>query len=103
MNKTPYLQVVDMPRQMGGKGAPRSTGFGALGRTKMDPYSKSLGGLVVTTTPGIKSKAAVPASSEPKNTERHIIGPRSKTPMPGDHYGQIPYPGAFQSHLGNRV
>jgi hypothetical protein len=103
LNKTPYLQVVDMPRMMGGVGAPRSTVFGAIGRTKMDPYTRSLGGLIETTTPGKTPKVTVPASSEPKNTERHIIGPRSKTPMPGDHYGQVPYPGAFQSHLGARV
>lgn len=103
LNKTPYLNVVDMPRMMGGVGAPRSTVFGAIGRTKMDPYAKSLGGLVETTTPGKTPKVAVPASQEEKNTERHIIGPRSKTPMPGHHYGQIPYPGAYQSHMGTRV
>lgn len=103
LNKTPYLQVVDMPRMMGGVGAPRSTVFGAIGRTKMDPYTRSLGGLVETTTPGKTPKVTNSASSEPKNTERSIIGPRSKTPMPGAHYGQVPYPGAFQSHLGTRV
>jgi hypothetical protein len=103
LNKNPYLQVVDMPRMMGGVGAPRSTVFGVLGRTKMDPYTRSLGGLVQTTTPGVKSKAAEPASSVEQNTERNMVGPKSKTPMPGDHYGQVPYPGAFQSHLGARV
>lgn len=103
LNKTPYLNVVDMPRMMGGVGAPRSTVFGAIGRTKMDPYTKSLGGLVETTTPGKTPKVSMSASSVDTNTERHIIGARSKTPMPGQHYGQIPYPGAYQSHLGNRV
>jgi hypothetical protein len=103
LNKTPYLQVVDMPRMMGGKGAPRSTVFGALGRTKIEPYTKTLGGLVVTTTPGTGhfDKAAVEkASSVPKNTEFHIIGAASKTRVPGEHYGQVPYPGAFRSALG---
>jgi hypothetical protein len=103
LNKNPYLQVVDMPRMMGGVGAPRSTVFGAIGRTKIEPYTKTLGGLVETTTPGSHPKVAVPAASEHKNTERHIIGHASKTPMPGAHYGQIPYPGAYQSHLGARV
>lgn len=103
LNKNPYMQVVDMPRMMGGVGAPRSTVFGAIGRTKIEPYTKTLGGLVETTTPGKAPKVAVAASSEPKNTERHIIGHASKTPMPGDHYGQVPYPGAYQSHLGARV
>jgi hypothetical protein len=106
LNKTPYLQVVDFPREMKGKGAPRSTVFGAIGRTKIEPYTKTLGGLVVTTTPGTGhfDKAAVEkASSVPKNTEFHIIGAASKTKVPGDHFGQVPYPGAFRSALGARL
>jgi len=103
MNKTPYLHVVDFPRMMGGVGAPRSTVFGAIGRTKLDPYSKSLGGLVQTTTPGKSPKVSMPASHAPLNSDHHIIGAASKTKVPGQHYGQVPYPGAFRSHLGNRV
>lgn len=103
MNKLPYMHVVDKPIEMMGKGAPRSTTFGVIGMTKYDPYTRTLGGLVQTTTDVRASKVAVPASSEPKNTEFHILGPASKTKVPGQHYGQVPYPGAFRSHLGTRV
>ena len=106
LNKTPYLQVVDMPRMMGGKGAPRSTVFGAIGRTKIDPYSKSLGGLVETTTPGaghFEKDAVEKASAVHHNTEFHIIGHAAKTKVPGDHYGQVPYAGAYRSALGARL
>jgi len=103
MQKTPYLQVVDMPRMMGGKGAPRSTIFGALGRTQYDPYTRTLGGLIVTTTPGKKPKETMKASAEHHNTDHCIIGPAAKTHVPGEHYGQVPYPGAFRSHLGPRL
>lgn len=103
MNKLPYLQVVDMPRMMGGVGAPRPTVFGVLGITKDDHYTRSLGGLIETTTPGPKPKVTVAASSEPKNTERNIIGPAAKTHVNGHHFGQVPYAGAYMSHLGDRV
>ena len=101
----PYLNVVGFPREMRGTGAPRSTVFGAIGQTKQDPYQKSLGGLIHKTTVHHDKipKVSESAASVHKNTERHIIGPRSKTPMPGDHYSQVPYPGAYQSHLGVRV
>lgn len=105
LNKNPYLQVVDMPRMMGGVGAPRSTVFGAIGRTKMDPYAKSLGGLIEITTPGaahLEKRAVVSEHSAPQ-TIMHIIGPAAKTKVPGDHHGQVPYAGAFRSHLGARV
>jgi hypothetical protein len=103
MNKNPYMQVVDMPRMMGGVGAPRSTVFGAIGRTRMDPYAKSLGGLIEKTTLGNMPRVTMPASQAPLNSDHHIIGPAAKTRVPGHHYGQVPYPGVFRSHLGARV
>ena len=99
----PYLSVVDMPRKMAGKGAPRQTVFGVLGATKIEPYSKSLGGLVEETTPGKKPKVSMPASKASHNTDHHIIGAPSKTKISGEHYGQVPYPGAFMAHLGKRL
>ena len=103
MQKTPYLQVVDQRLQMGGVGAPRSTVFGVLGRTKQDPYTRSLGGLIQTTTSGSLPNPSESVSSFDRNTQFKILGPASKTKVPGEHYGQIPYPGAFRSHLGGRV
>jgi hypothetical protein len=107
MEGTPYLQVEDAKRMLG-KGAPRRTVFGPIGRTKAaDPYMRSLGGLLIETTKGGKSekpvmseKAAVRALG---NTEHHILGKASKTEVPGAHFGQVPYPGKFRSVEGSMV
>lgn len=98
-----YLKVIDMPRRMEGKGAPRQTIFGVLGRTMEDPMSKSLGGLVKESTKVDAPKVTMKASAEPKNTERHILGKASKTPIPGQHQGQVPYAGKFMSNVGARL
>ena len=104
MSKNPYLQVMDPRRMMGGIGAPRSTVFGVLGRTKYDPYTRSLGGLIERTTSGPMPRHEVtPVGQEHKNTDRHLLGPAGKTRVPGQHYGQVPYAGAFRSHLGDRM
>ena len=102
--RTPYLQVVDAPREMAGSGAPRSTTFGVIGRTTYDYVNRSLGGLVQDT----KHSAAVPKgevqhASHLPNTEKHILGHASKTPRPGVHMGMVPYPGQFQSAVGARL
>ena len=104
MNKTPYLEVVAEPRVMAGKGAPRSTVFGVLGRTKESGMMRSLGGLVEN------SKASAPIGKgalkkDPKRieTERDITGPASKTHISREHYAQIPYPGKFMGPAGDRL
>ena len=99
----PYLAVQDPQIMMKGKGAPRSTVFGVLGRTKETGYMRSLGGLVTKTTVGAKTPAHMSekeATRRGLQTERDILGPASKTHYPGKHYAQIPYPGQFASHLG---
>lgn len=91
---------------MAGKGAPRSTVFGAIGRTKIDPYMRSLGGLIIETTKGPKDKPVMSEKSAVRalgNTEHHILGMSAKTHMPGAHYGQIPYVGKFRSNEGAMV
>jgi len=100
--KNPYLQVVDQPRMMSGKGAPRSTVFGVLGRTVSDsPYLRTLGGLVMRTADAPLGKGTVEKSSHiPFNTERHTLTAPKATHVPGQHYGQIPYPGLYRSALG---
>lgn len=103
MAKTPYLHVVDQPRMMKGKGAPRSTVFGVLGRTMEDPHAKTLGGLVTHTSNAPVPKGQVIHHASRLMTERHVTGPASKTPMPGAHYAQIPYAGAYMSHKGERL
>lgn len=101
--EVPYLRVVDMPRRMGGKDAPKQTVFGVLGHTMAESGMKTLGGLVQESTKVSAPKVAVKASSEHKNTDRHIIGKASKTHIPGVHMGQVPYAGAFMSHVGSRL
>lgn len=100
--KTPYLQDSDEPRRMAGKGAPRSTVFGVLGRTKMDPYDRSLGGLVKDTATG-KIKPGTVSKGHGFHTERGITGNISKTHIPGAHYAQVPYAGGFMAHEGKRL
>jgi len=106
MEGTPYLEVEDAKRMLG-RGAPRRTVYGKIGRTMAaDPYQRSLGGLLIETTkvkadkPVMPEKAAVRALG---NTEHHILGKASKTEVPGAHYGQVPYPGKFQSVEGKMV
>ena len=103
-HRMPYMQVLE-PRMMAGKGAPRSTTFGVLGMTKETGMNRVLGGLVQNTVHGkvpahMSEKEAVKKVGQ---TERHILGPSSKTHIPGMHYAQIPYPGQFQSHVGGML
>ena len=104
MEEQPYLHVVDEPRVMRGKGAPRSTVFGVIGRTKIDPFTKTLGGLVVESTKGVRpEKVSMKASAVPKNTDRKIVGAAAKTKIPGAHMGQVPYAGKYMSDVGERL
>lgn len=102
-HQTPYLEVVDEPRMMRGEGAPRSTVFGVLGRTKESGKMKSLGGLVHRAPTEKVPKGTVEHHAKLLMTERHVTGPASKTRICGEHYGQVPYPGAFMAHLGHRL
>jgi hypothetical protein len=93
--------------QMRGKGAVQSTMPGVMGATKQDSYHRSLGGLLHDTAdgplgPGI-AHSAMKTLSIYGNTDHGILMPPSATPMPGAHYGQVPYPGAYSSFLGARV
>ena len=99
-----YMEVVEAPRRMKGKGAPQDTLFGVIGHTKMSPLTRSLGGLMITTTKGASaSGAAESASSVRKNTEHHLVGKASKTHVPGKHFGQIPYAGQYMVKVGGEV
>lgn len=99
-----YTKVMDSPRAMKGKGAPQPTVFGVLGKTKMDSETKSLGGLVRQTTGGKSGKGTVvserAAEKSMGNTEHHILGTKGKTALPGSHYGQVPYAGAYYKAVG---
>lgn len=103
MHDTPYLRVVGRRIEMKGKGAPKETVSGVIGHTEMSPLSKSLGGLVVSTTAGA-SKVDKEAAHKPKvNTDRHIVGPASKTHIPGAHYSMVPFPGMYMSEKGREL
>ena len=98
----PYLEVVDEPRVMRGEGAPKSTVFGVLGRSKESPKMKSLGGLVHHTVHHKVPKGEL-MKARSVETERDITGPAAKTKIPGAHHGQVPYAGVYMSHLGNAL
>jgi hypothetical protein len=103
---SPYLAVQDPARMMKGKGAPRSTVFGVLGRTQETGMHKVLGGLIQRTTVGAPMPEHMSAKAAEKNigqTERRILGPASKTHIPGTHFAQIPYPGQFMSNQGGEL
>ncbi len=101
--KTPYMEVVENPRRMAGKGAPRDTTFGVIGHTMEDSYQRSLGGLVkASKTPG------TPAPKHHKLmrmdlTDHHIAGHMNKTFIPGQHSGQVPYPGHYMKLVGEKL
>jgi hypothetical protein len=93
--------------QMKGKGAVQSTMPGVMGATKQDSYQRTVGGLLNDTADGpLGPGVSCPVQSCMSiygNTDHGILMPKSVTPMPGAHYGQVPYPGAFASHLGKQV
>ena len=96
-----YLEVVEAPRKMRGKGSPRDTLFGVLGHTKADSEMRSLGGLMVSTTKGVSAAdSAESASAVRKNTEHHLVGKASKTHIPGKHMGMVPFAGQFMVKVG---
>ena len=101
--KTPYLEVVGMPREMRGTGAPRQTVFGVLGHTKESPKMKSLGGLVHHAPSAEVPAGTVDRHPQLAHTERGITGPAAKTHIPKAHYGQVLYPGRFAYHAGDEV
>jgi hypothetical protein len=100
MDKTPYLHVVAEPRMMKGKGAPRSTVFGVLGRTKETGENRVLGGLVREAPSGKILAGTLDKHPRAVHTERNITGPASKTHISGMHYGQVPYAGRYMGHAG---
>lgn len=102
MESPGYVKNILQPRTMSGKGAPSQTIFGVIGATAYDPLQKSLGGLVSNTKSSASNNPAKSASSMPQ-TQRSILGAPAKTPIPGEHYGQIPYAGKYQSTEGARL
>lgn len=105
-----YLELSNDPRiQMAGKGAPRSTIYGALGRTQESDGLgfKALGGLVRDTKTGMQLGAGTymseAAALREGQTEKKILGRPSRTSLPGQHYGQVPYAGYYMKALGKRL
>lgn len=103
MFKNPYLQVVGQTREMEGTGAPRQTVFGVLGQTIESSDMKSLGGIIRNTTSNPSSPYVMVASGVKHNTERDIIGAKSKSSYAPSNYGHIPYPGKYNTRAGGRL
>jgi hypothetical protein len=107
--RSPYLAVADPRLAMRGEGAPRSTVFGALGvgggaKGFVGAGVKSLGGLVDDTKSkhGGKKDDVIKAKDE-FPTEHGYLRPKSHTPLPALHYGQVLYAGKFFGHKGERL
>lgn len=98
-----FVKKIAPIRQMSGKGAPVPHLPGVMGATKQDSYQRSLGGLIVDT----KHLGPTPphfSDHRAFHTERGAVShsaPATKTS--GQHFGQIPYPGAYAGHLGERI
>lgn len=103
MDRTPYLKVVGMPREMGGVGAPKPIVFGVLGKTKMEPEMKTLGGLVSTTSSGAKPRVTESVRAVREQTDHHLEGAGRATKISGQHYGQVPYAGKYFAPVGSKV
>lgn len=103
MSSQSYLKIVGLPRMMGGKGAPQPTIFGVLGHTKVDSYSKSLGGLVETHTKGKSINPTKKVTHVAHQTDHHLEGAGRATAVAGSHYGQVPYAGAYMKTAGAKV
>jgi len=97
----PYMAVVDEPHLM--SGGPMPTVFGVLGAVKRDAPTRTLGGLIQTARPDAPAPPVMKESKMATNTSRKILGPPSKTVVPGAHFGQVPYPGQYMSKLGPKL
>jgi hypothetical protein len=110
VNYGPYLSIQDPKIKMAGKGAPRSTVFGVLGRLPKNEEKvgvKSLGGLVKDSKKGHYGPGTVMTERDamriPGQTDRHILGRAAKTHVPGVHKGQVPYAGYYMSAVGPKL
>ena len=104
MPRDPYMAVQDPKIMMAGKGAPRSTVFGVLGRTTEGSMvgAKSLGGLVHDT----KSKSMAHdmlVSDKHAYATDHGRYKKNHTEIPGVHMGQVPYAGFYMKAVGSRL
>ena len=89
---------------MAGAGAPRETLPGVIGATRVEPVSKTLGGLVTDTKLSPLHKSVyMSVSAVRQNTDRNIMGPPGMTRMPSAHYGQVPYAGMFIDRMGDKL
>jgi len=106
-SREPYMHVADPRLMMRGKGAPRSTVFGALGvgggaHAFVGGGAKSLGGLVVDTKLHPKHHYDVVPEKNAYATE-HGRFHKNHTEIPGCHMGMVPYPGHFMKAVGARL
>ena len=103
-SRSPYLHVADPRLMMKGKGAPRSTVFGALGigggaHAFVGGGAKSLGGLVADTkTKGKHHDDIVSDKSAGATEHGHYM--KNHTEIPKQHFGQVPYAGHFMKAVG---
>lgn len=106
--RMPYVSVADPRLAMRGKGAPRSTVFGALGvgggaSQFVGGGAKSLGGLVADTKTNAPGHHYDVIPEKDAYATEHGRFHKNHTEIPGAHMGMVPYAGAFMKAVGRRL
>jgi hypothetical protein len=106
--RMPYVSVADPRLAMRGKGAPRSTVFGAIGvgggaSQFVGGGAKSLGGLVADTKTNAPGHHNDVISDKNAYATEHGYYMKNHTEIPGVHMGMVPYAGAYMKTVGSRL
>lgn len=100
IDRMSYMNVVEGKYAM--RGGVTDTLFGLIGQTKGHTEIRSLGGIVDGGKPDAPKPSDLKKGKVADMTERHIGG-KNATKIPGKHYGQILYPGAYMAARGKKL
>ena len=104
-SRSPYMHVADPRLMMKGKGAPRSTVFGALGigggaHAFVGGGAKALGGLVADTKHHGAHGDHIIHDNKSPIMEHGNYHKKNHTEIPKQHMGQVPYAGHYMKAVG---
>jgi hypothetical protein len=94
----PYMKPVS---KVAGLGSTQPTLFGVLGMFAKDEHFAGLQKQVMHKSHGMLPPLYSGEPTHHHNTDRDLLGPASKTHIPGIHYGMVPFAGAFMSGHGD--
>lgn len=100
MQNLPYMG--GYPQRVVGKSSSQPTLFGVIGFFKGDQKTQTLQQVVERPSHYKLPKLIHGQSNQPEhhNTERHLLGKKAATHIPGAHYGMVPFAGRFMSGHG---